>query len=68
MNVWAPLLAAAGLAAVHVFSQRLRILDGVPRSRQLSIAGGMAVAFVILRLLLAVSQGQETHAVLLLAF
>lgn len=62
MDLWAPLLAAAGLAAVHVFSQKLRILDGIPRSRLLSIAGGMAVAFVVLRLLPAVSQGQETLA------
>lgn len=60
MNLWAPLLFAVGLAAVHVFSQRLRILDGVPRSRLLSIAGGMAVAFVVLRLLPALGQGQET--------
>lgn len=62
MNLWAPFLAAAGLAAVHLFSQKLRVLDGVPRSRFLSIAGGMAVAFVILRLLPALGQGQETLA------
>ena len=54
------LLAAAGLAAVHMFSQRLRVLDGVPRSRLLSSVGGMAVAFVILRLLPALGQHQET--------
>ena len=54
------LLTAVGLAAVHVFSQRLRVLDGVPRSRFLSIAGGIAVAFVLLRLLPALSQGQQT--------
>lgn len=44
------LLAAGGLAAVHLFSQRRRILDGVPRNRLLSAAGGLAVAFVALRL------------------
>ncbi|MEW5926064.1 MAG: hypothetical protein AB1941_01125 [Gemmatimonadota bacterium] len=60
MNVLPTLLAAAGLASVHVFSQRLRILDGVPRSWFLSVAGGMAVAFVVLRLLPALGQGQET--------
>ena len=60
MSIWAPLLAAAGLAAVHVFSQQLRVLDGVPRSRFLSLAGGMAVAFVVLRLLPALGEGQET--------
>lgn len=40
----APLLAAAGLALVHVFAGRLRFLDGIPRSRWLSIAGGVSVA------------------------
>ena len=60
MNIWAPLFAAAGLAAVHVFSQKLRILDGIPRSRLLSVAGGIAVAFVVLRLLPALGEGQRT--------
>jgi phosphate/sulfate permease len=54
------LAAAALLAAVHVFSQKLRILDGVPRSRLLSAVGGMAVAFVILRLLPAIASHQQT--------
>lgn len=54
------LLAAAGLAAVHVFSQQLRVLAGVPRSRLLSFVGGMAVAFVILRLLPALGEHQQT--------
>jgi hypothetical protein len=53
------LLAAAGLAAVHLFSNVLRVFDGVPRSRFLSIAGGMSVAFVILRLLPGLSAGQQ---------
>ena len=56
--VIASLLAAASLAAVHVFSQQLRVLDGVPRSRLLSIASGMAVAIVLLRLVPALAQGQ----------
>ena len=54
-----PLLAAFGLASVHLFSQQLRVLDGVPRSRFLSLAGGMAVAFVLVRLLPAVDQGND---------
>lgn len=57
-----PLLAALGLASVHLFSQKLRMLDGIPRNRFLSVAGGMAVAFVFLRLLPAVASGQETLA------
>lgn len=54
------LLAAFGLASVHLFSQQLRLLQGVPRRHLLSTVGGMAVAFVILRLLPAISQHQET--------
>lgn len=57
-----PLLAAFGLASVHLFSQKLRMLDGIPRNRFLSVAGGMAVAFVFLRLLPAVISGQEVLA------
>lgn len=57
-----PLLAALGLASVHLFSQKLRMLDGIPRNRFLSVAGGMAVAFVFLRLLPAVAVGQDTLA------
>ncbi|GAB3833205.1 hypothetical protein [Pontibacter rugosus] len=58
-NVWIPLAAGAGLATVHIFSNYLRMLDGVPRSRFLSVAGGMSVAFVVLRLLPGISKGQE---------
>ena len=39
------LLAAAGLALVHVFSARLFALPAVPRSKWLSLSSGMAVAF-----------------------
>ena len=50
-----PILAAfavtAGLAAVHVFGGRLRLLSRVPRSRWLSAAGGTSVAYVFLHLL-----------------
>lgn len=55
-----PLAAAAGLAAVHLMSQRLRVLGGIPRNRFLSIAGGMAVAFVFHRLLPSIADGQST--------
>lgn len=45
----APVLAF-GLAAVHWFSGRLWFLDGVPRSRTLSFAGGVSVAYVFVHL------------------
>jgi hypothetical protein len=50
---------AALPAAVHAFSQKLRILEELPRSRGFSIVGGMAVAFVILQL---VPQSPSTSA------
>lgn len=56
------LVAALLLASVHIFSNALRLLDGVPRNRFLSIAGGMAVAFVILQLLPGISAGQRAIA------
>ena len=46
-----PPVLAGGLAAVHLFSHRLRFLDVVPRSRWLSLSGGSAVAYVFVHLL-----------------
>ena len=48
---WATLAVAAALAAVHLFGRRLTFLDVLPRSRYLSIAGGVAVAYAIVHLL-----------------
>jgi hypothetical protein len=53
------LIATIALASVHVFSNRLHMLDGVPRHRFLSAASGMVVAFVVLQLLPGISQGQQ---------
>jgi hypothetical protein len=47
----AAFLIAAGLAAIHVFVGAMRFLDGVPRSRWLSAAGGAAVAYIFPHLL-----------------
>ena len=51
--------AALALAAVHVFSSRLRFLREVPRSRLLSAGGGISVAYVILRILPSVEASQR---------
>lgn len=59
MSLLPTLLAAAVLASVHVFSAQLRVLREIPRSRLLSIAGGMSVAFVVLRILPGISESQE---------
>jgi len=42
---------ALGLAAVHVFGRRLRFLDRLPRSRWLSLSGGVSVAYVFVHVL-----------------
>jgi len=52
-------LAAVLLALVHVFAGRLRFLGGIPRSRWLSLAGGISVAYVFARLLPELADAQE---------
>jgi len=46
-----PFIFAIGLALVHLYSGRIRFLETVPRSRWLSAAGGVAVAYVFLHIL-----------------
>lgn len=53
---------AAGFAVIHLFIGRLRFLDVVPRSRWLSAAGGVAVAYVFLHILPELSTHQERFA------
>lgn len=46
-------------ALVHLFAGKLRFLEGIPRSRWLSFAGGISVAYVFVHLLPELSAGQE---------
>ncbi len=55
-------VAAAVLALVHFFAGKLRFLEGTPRSRWLSLAGGVSVAYVFVHLLPELAEGQETLA------
>lgn len=57
-----PFIAALGMAAVHLFADRLRFLDGLPRSRWLSIAGGISVAYIVVHLLPELAEYQEATA------
>ena len=57
-----PLLLAAGLALVHVGAGKLRFLSTVPRSRWLSFASGISVAYVFVHLLPELAEGQEALA------
>lgn len=54
-----PVIAAAFLVATHLFAHHLRALEGVPRSRWLSGAGGASVAYVFLHLLPEIAAGHE---------
>lgn len=54
------LVLAAGLALVHLLSGRLRFLRASPRSRWLSAAGGVSVAYVFVHLLPDLAEEQET--------
>ena len=53
-------LLAAGLGAVHLFAGRMRFLRASPRSRWLSAAGGVSVAYVFVHLLPDLAEEQET--------
>jgi hypothetical protein len=55
----APLLGVAALAAAHVAAPFLGFLRLVPRSRVLSAAGGVSVAYVFLHLLPEIAAAQE---------
>lgn len=55
----APGLAATLLALVHFAAPALARLESGPRSRWLSIAGGVAVAYVFVHLLPELAAGQE---------
>lgn len=56
------LIAVLVLVAVHLFSGKLRFLEGNPRSVWLSIAGGISVAYVFVHLLPELAEDQQTIA------
>ncbi len=53
------LLAALALGLVHVLASKLRFLEGTPRSRWLSAAGGISVAYVFVHLLPELEAAQQ---------
>ena len=54
------LLLAAALALIHLFAGKLRFLGVIPRSRWLSFASGISVAYVFVHLLPELAEGQRT--------
>lgn len=55
-------ILAAAFAAIHILIPRMRFLDVAPRSRWLSAAGGVAVAYVFLHILPELSAHRETFS------
>lgn len=53
---------AVALALIHLFAARLRFLDVVPRSRWLSLAGGVSVAYALVHLLPELEERRRTIA------
>jgi zinc transporter ZupT len=51
--------AAFIFALIHVFGGKLRFLHVIPRSRFLSAAGGVSVAYVFIQLLPELAEGQQ---------
>ncbi|WP_053220397.1 hypothetical protein [Virgibacillus senegalensis] len=56
---WLSFLFAVCFVLIHLFSKKLLFLNNVPRSRFLSIAGGIAVAYVFIHLLPDLNEHQE---------
>ena len=60
-NLFRPtLICAVALAAVHVATPKLTFVQAVPRSRWLSLAGGVAVAYVFMYLLPELAEHERT--------
>jgi len=59
---YAEMAAVALLAAVHLVVDRMAWIDVLPRSRWLSFAGGVSVAYVFLHVLPELAVHQETLA------
>ena len=57
-----PGFLAASLGGIHLFGAKLRFLDETPRSRWLSAAGGVSVAYVFVHVLPELAEGQRSVA------
>lgn len=53
-------LLVAGLVLVHLFAAKLRFLDVIPRSRWLSMAGGISVAYVFVHIFPELEEAQRS--------
>jgi hypothetical protein len=58
----AELFCAAGLVLVHLFAGNLPFLDRTPRSRWLSVAGGISIAYVFVDVFPGLARAQDALA------
>ena len=59
-NLLYSIAAALGLIITHIFAGKLRFLQVLPRSRWLSGAGGVSVAYVFIHIFPELNEGQKT--------
>lgn len=55
-----PLLITLTFVAIHLSTTYLKVLNRVPRSKFLSVAGGVAVSYAFIHILPELSENQET--------
>jgi hypothetical protein len=60
MLIWLTVACALLLGIISLIAGKFRFLDAIPRSRWLSLAGGVAVAYVFVHLIPELSHHQET--------
>lgn len=53
-------IAAILLAIIHILASKIKFLQGIPRSKWLSIAGGASVAYVFIHILPELEEWQRT--------
>ncbi|MEG9298305.1 hypothetical protein V6B33_17715 [Mangrovibacillus sp. Mu-81] len=58
--IWLTFIYAVLLAVVHISGKHLKFLEVLPRSRFLSIAGGVSVAYVFVHILPELEEHQES--------
>lgn len=59
---WLSAASALGLAIIHIYAGKLKFLDVIPRSRWLSAASGVSVAYVFVHLLPDLNEQQAAIA------
>src|SRR5690625_5576092 len=59
MGTWMSLIFVIGFVVIHLTSKQMKFLKVEPRSRFLSVAGGISVAYVFMHLLPELEEYQK---------